>query len=282
MFCGECGRATNSRALSTALTPTPTPTLTSNPKPAPVAAPGDTIALDRNWLSAEFDLMPDPSPVKTNAQRAATTPEPPHASAATATPKPTATPAPTPISTQSAEPAMVPESSPSPTSAPTPPPMFSAAPIALPHANPEPRPEGVPVAPPKPDTARNEGDEREDNERTRIVSRSGLGERFVLQFSTGESVTVFGTGLLGRNPVAQPGESFDQLVVLTDPGKSVSKSHLEFGQEHGAFWVADRFSANGTVIREPELAPRRCDPGKRYRIVRGTRIDLGEQFVVVS
>ena len=26
----------------------------------------------------------------------------------------------------------------------------------------------------------------------------------------------------------------------------------------------------------------RCEPGKRYRIVRGTRVDIGEQFFVVS
>jgi hypothetical protein len=143
----------------------------------------------------------------------------------------------------------------------------------------EPEPEPEPQE--RPATADADADD-DDNELTRIVSRRGVGERFVFQFSTGESATVFGSGLLGRNPMPQPGERFDQLVVLSDPGKSVSKTHLEFGQENGTFWMSDRFSANGTVIREPDAAPRRCDPGKRYRIVRGTRIDLGEQFVVVS
>ncbi|HEY8590448.1 MAG TPA: zinc ribbon domain-containing protein, partial [Naasia sp.] len=36
--------------------------------------------------------------------------------------------------------------------------------------------------------------------------------RFVLVFSTGEHVVVEGTGLIGRRPQAQPGESFDTLV----------------------------------------------------------------------
>lgn len=122
----------------------------------------------------------------------------------------------------------------------------------------------------------------DDVEKTRIVSSTASGTRFVLQFSTGESVTVVGTGLIGRNPVREPAEYFDHLVTIVDPGKSVSKTHLEFGQAGGAFWVTDRFSGNGTVIREPDSDPRRCDPGKRYRIVRGTRVTMGEQFFVVS
>jgi hypothetical protein len=119
-------------------------------------------------------------------------------------------------------------------------------------------------------------------EQTLIVPRRDTGERFVLQFSTGESVTVFGSGLLGRNPTPQPTEYFDQLVSVSDPGKSVSKTHLEFGQEAGSFWVSDRFSGNGSAVREPESSPRRLVAGKRYRIVRGTRVDIGEQFFVVS
>ena len=108
------------------------------------------------------------------------------------------------------------------------------------------------------------------------------GSRFVLQFSTGESVTVFGTGLIGRNPVPQPGEYFDHYVTIVDPGKSVSKTHLEFGQTGGAFWVSDRWSGNGTLVREPESEAVRCDAGKRYRVVRGTRVSIGEQFFVIS
>jgi hypothetical protein len=122
----------------------------------------------------------------------------------------------------------------------------------------------------------------DDIEQTLIVPRREVGERFILQFSTGESVSVFGTGLLGRNPVPQPGEYFDQLVTISDPGKSVSKTHLEFGQEAGAFWVADRFSGNGSIVREPEAAPKRLSPGKRYRIVRGSRVEIAEQFFIVS
>ena len=121
-----------------------------------------------------------------------------------------------------------------------------------------------------------------DLEVTRIVGNEPAAARFVLQFSTGESVTLSGTGILGRNPTPEPGEYFDALVTIVDPGRSVSKTHLEFGQEAGSFWLSDRYSGNGTVVRDPELPPMRCDAGKRYFVPRGSRVDIGEQFFVVS
>lgn len=125
-------------------------------------------------------------------------------------------------------------------------------------------------------------DDAEDLEATRIVRSGKSGDRFVLQFSTGESFTVFGTGLIGRNPNPEPGEYFDQLVRVLDPSRSVSKVHLEFGQESGSFWVQDRFSGNGTIIREPDASVVRCEPQKRFRVARGTRVEIGEQFFIVS
>jgi len=121
-----------------------------------------------------------------------------------------------------------------------------------------------------------------DLEQTRIVGSKPVAARFVLQFSTGESVTLSGTGILGRNPTPEPGEFFDSLVTIVDPGRSVSKTHLEFGQEAGSFWLSDRYSGNGTVVRDPEKVPVRCEAGKRYFVLRGSRVDIGEQFFVLS
>ncbi|MDQ1550441.1 MAG: hypothetical protein QOD27_2099 [Microbacteriaceae bacterium] len=125
-------------------------------------------------------------------------------------------------------------------------------------------------------------DDHDDVEATRIVHKRVAGARFVLQFSTGESVTVHGTGLIGRNPQPEPAEYFDQIVRVFDPSKSVSKTHLEFGQEAGSFWIKDRFSGNGSVLREPDSKPILCNPDRRYRLERGARVDIGEQFFVVS
>ncbi|MEO8529438.1 MAG: zinc-ribbon domain-containing protein, partial [Pseudolysinimonas sp.] len=91
-----------------------------------------------------------------------------------------------------------------------------------------------------------------DLEPTRVSAPRSLEERFVLQFSTGESITALGAGLVGRNPSSQPGEFVDQLVSIFDAGKSVSKTHLEFGQDGGRFWVSDRYSTNGSTVRQPD------------------------------
>ncbi|EPR75980.1 Ribonuclease E [Leifsonia rubra CMS 76R] len=147
---------------------------------------------------------------------------------------------------------------------------------------PPPTPRSLPITPSLPSMPSPLLSDAEDSEETRIVERSSGGTRFVLQFSTGESVIVTGTGLVGRNPVPEPSENFDVIVAITDPSKSVSKTHLEFGQLAGVFWIGDRYSGNGTVVREPAGQPVRCDPATRYRVVRGTRIEIGEQFFIVS
>ncbi len=119
-------------------------------------------------------------------------------------------------------------------------------------------------------------------ESARIADPLHKSEHFVLQFSTGESFTVYGSGLIGRSPKPEPSEYFDHLIRIADASRSVSKTHVEFGQDDGSFWVKDRFSGNGTTVREPESAPARCHPDRRYHVARGSRVDLGEQFFIVS
>jgi hypothetical protein len=144
----------------------------------------------------------------------------------------------------------------------------------------------LPEAPSAPRSAApwaiNLGTPSDDVEKTRIVARQPLGDPFVLQFSTGESFTVQGSGLVGRAPTPQPGEAIDLLVRIVDPGRSVSKTHLEFGQVDGALWVTDRWSGNGSVVRPPSAEARRVEPGKRVRVPRGSRVEIGEQFFIVS
>jgi predicted component of type VI protein secretion system len=168
-------------------------------------------------------------------------------------------------------------------------PPLATSPLATPPLAarpPAPRAPRTEPAPPRNPTPRSflppdDTDDLDDLEATRIVNRVS-GNRFVLQFSTGESFTVHGSGLIGRNPQPEPGEFFDHLIRVLDTGKSVSKTHLEFGQESGAFWLKDRFSGNGTILREPDISARRAEPDRRYRVVRGTRVDIGEQFFVIS
>jgi len=124
-----------------------------------------------------------------------------------------------------------------------------------------------------------------------VIERSALPDQgdlaapvptWVLAASTGERVIIAGSGLVGRKPAAGDGESFDQLVAIVDPTRSVSKTHLEFGVEAGELWVLDRFSSNGSAIVSPEGRRRECEPGRRYRVERGSRIEVGDQHLVVG
>ncbi len=279
LFCGECGRSVSAPAVVPPVVERPVPPVTA---PLPVATPEAVPAAAPDALpwSADGPLSID-SPVSPEAPVpfVASSPEPcatcgtvPDADdlycAECGRPLPGDTrviepvPAPTP--------SLVPVIAAAPVSEPEPVPMAVAA------SRPEPEQEQEPEQEPTPEPA------PADVESTRIVPRGTGGARFVLQFSTGESYTVLGSGLAGRNPRPEPGEYVDHLVTILDPGRSVSKTHLEFGQQAGVFWVSDRHSGNGTVLREPGAEPRPCEPGRRYPIVRGTRIDIGEQFVVVS
>jgi hypothetical protein len=112
-----------------------------------------------------------------------------------------------------------------------------------------------------------------------VVARSGA--LFSLVFSTGESVRVSGSGLVGRNPAAREGESFDYLVQIVDPERSVSKTHFEFGVDGDRLWIADRGSANGTRVGLDLVDPIDLVPGERMRIPRGTRVGIGDQYVDV-
>ncbi|WP_220038092.1 FHA domain-containing protein [Curtobacterium sp. MCBD17_032] len=121
-----------------------------------------------------------------------------------------------------------------------------------------------------------------DVEATRIVSRAPAQVPFLLHFSTGERLGVHGSALLGRLPRPEADEQFDGLLTIRDPGKSVSKTHLELGRDGDDLWVSDRFSGNGTIIRHIDGSIRRCEPGRRYRVERGARVDIGEQFFLVQ
>jgi len=303
MFCGECGRSVASAATPRAA---PAPTATPVHEGAELVEPGSSVRDEARILP---ELEPEPEPVPELALEPVAEPEP----------EPEVEPEPEPEIAREPEPEpandVAPELQPEPDDTPSqgaPPESCAQCGTRLDTADifcPEcgfvrqsaanrPRdtvaldpfpwgtPAGAPLPAPAVEISENLGNsarvQYDDIDDTRIVDRSRSGERFVLQFSTGESVSVTSAGLLGRNPMPEPGEYFDALVAISDPGKSVSKTHLEFGQDGGAFWISDRYSGNGTVVREPDAQPRRCEPGKRYRIVRGTRVDIGEQFFVVS
>ena len=89
---------------------------------------------------------------------------------------------------------------------------------------------------------------------------------FTVTLDSGESVIVSQNALLGRMPQPAEGETFEHLIVVVDPSRSVSKTHLELGIDGTSIWIADRNSGNGSIVREPGVVPRRAQPGMRYEV----------------
>lgn len=146
--------------------------------------------------------------------------------------------------------------------------------------DPEPRPDSrPPFVPPTllaPITTLAEGADE-----TRIVIRSPR-VRFKLTFTNGEEHHILGHSLLGRRPKPQPGEEQPRLITISDPERSVSKTHLELGIDNGNLWIADRWSSNGTVLVTPHGTGRVCDPGRRYELEAGNTVEIGDVIFTVT
>ena len=122
-------------------------------------------------------------------------------------------------------------------------------------------PPGIPGHPPAPDVV------------ARPVAK--------LVFSSGETVEVDRTVLVGRAPEAQRVSSENpRLVTVPSPQQEISSTHLEVragsGVDHGSAIVTDLGSTNGTVLVQPGLAPEDLQPGIAVQLIPGAIIDLGD------
>jgi len=164
---------------------------------------------------------------------------------------------------------------------PFPPPADEPRPFAYPEpafeeSTPDPGPRGAePDGPPPPAAG--------DDESTVVVARTPPSSRpFSLVVSTGQRFEVRGRTLLGRKPVPLEGERYDAILVIVDPGKTVSKTHLELLVVAGELMALDVGSGNGTIVHAPAADPVRCERGMPQPVPRGSRIVLGHQWIMVE
>lgn len=139
----------------------------------------------------------------------------------------------------------------------------------------------APVALPEPGpTPETHADDALD--RTRIAAPKPLHvTAYRLAFDTGESLVVSGAGLIGRNPAPGQGEVADHLIPITDPDRSVSKTHVAFGIGPDGFWVIDRGSTNGTAV-SADGARSEAEPGARVAVPEGGTVEFGDRSFTVS
>ena len=90
-----------------------------------------------------------------------------------------------------------------------------------------------------------------------------------------------GTVLVGRNPTPAPGEHADQLISLSDPEMSVSKTHAALIVGTATLRLIDWHSTNGVVVDEPG-SPRRLVAGEPFEITKGTRVVLGSLPLLID
>ncbi len=83
--------------------------------------------------------------------------------------------------------------------------------------------------------------------------------------------------LVGRNPVGQAGEQHAQLLAVDDPGRSISKTHLQLLTDGAGIWVTDRHSTNGSAITTPDGLRTPLVPGVPTFVTPGSIVHFGDR-----
>ncbi len=95
-------------------------------------------------------------------------------------------------------------------------------------------------------------------------------------------VTVDGTLYLGRDPAVPVGEPGAHAVRLSDPAKSVSKTHARIDLTDGVLRVWDLHSTNGVWVVPPGAEPIQVAPGESVAVPAGADIELGDFVIQVE
>jgi predicted component of type VI protein secretion system len=83
--------------------------------------------------------------------------------------------------------------------------------------------------------------------------------------------------LVGRNPVGQAGEQQAQLLAVTDPGRSISKTHHHLLTDGAGIWVTDRNSTNGSAVTTPDGRRTPLQPGVPAFVSPGSTVHFGDR-----
>ncbi|WP_426987070.1 RDD family protein [Pseudarthrobacter sp. Y6] len=83
--------------------------------------------------------------------------------------------------------------------------------------------------------------------------------------------------LLGRNPLGQAGEEQAQLLAVSDPGRSISKTHLHLLTDGAGIWVTDRNSTNGSAVTTPDGRRTPLQPAVPAFVSPGSTVHFGDR-----
>ena len=111
---------------------------------------------------------------------------------------------------------------------------------------------------------------------------STRGRTATLVWDTGRSVLITGHVLVGREPVADPGELLDQALAVDIDSRGVSKTHLALDVSPGGITVTDRHSTNGVRLVRPDGTDFRIQAGEPVGLRDGDRIEFGGRALTVT
>ncbi|KUM40424.1 RDD family protein [Arthrobacter sp. EpRS71] len=165
-------------------------------------------------------------------------------------------------------------------------PFAPAPPTATAPQGPAPQAAAAPQAPAAPqagiitpqDTLAVTAHPDDDVERTQMRPGAARAQAVLrIRVDDGQDIQLGGSVLLGRNPAPQPGESVEQLLPVTDPGRSISKTHLHLRVDGDGVWVTDRHSTNGSAVTTPDGLQTRLNPGEARFVRPGSTVHFGDR-----
>lgn len=122
----------------------------------------------------------------------------------------------------------------------------------------------------------------DDIESTRLTQQAPASPVASLTFSTGETVTLSGSAIVGRRPVSDDSETLDQLVSINDESRTVSKAHFRIEWNDGALWIIDQQSGNGTSVQRAGTEHVQLTPWEPYALQHGDVVHIGDPTFTVS
>ncbi|HET6672824.1 MAG TPA: FHA domain-containing protein [Agromyces sp.] len=139
-------------------------------------------------------------------------------------------------------------------------------------------PPGI-VAPPRPPSAARPTAPPARAPRVEAPGAGSAEGAWRLRATGGVEVLLLRPVVLGRDPNADTARAGAATIPLTDPARSVSKTHAFVEVVDGRVTVTDLFSTNGTRVLSAEGEVRELEPGQAADAPNGATLLLGEYAV---
>ncbi len=113
------------------------------------------------------------------------------------------------------------------------------------------------------------------------LEESVTGQRIWVTPDTGNRVPLHSVLVFGRKPTAMEGED-EVAIKVSDPGRSLSRTHAKVGLAEEGVWVQDCTSTNGTSCLLPDGNKIELSDGQRIQVPIGTIVLLGDRTLTIS